>query len=909
MISKTKSALLVVISLVLLLPIAHAADSTFSPERYNVIWNSPGKDQNGSMPLGNGSTGINAWIEPNGDLIFYISRTDSWGGDGTLLKIGRVRIRLNPAPSTDDFLQTLSLVDGTLEARCGETDIRLWVDANHPVIHAEINGSESSTATASVELWRKAEDADTVLENQTDHLAWYHRNLYSKKPKQLAETQGLSTFKRIDPLLHRTFGALIKAKGAKRVDRTHLRSPRSNKHRFDLYVVAQHPATENQWLAKMDQTISKVEAIEFEVRRFAHEAWWKSFWQRSWIHATKSSKNELSQNLIPPNKLNFSFGVDSNGNSRFKGKMGRSSLLKVALDEDLIHKLAQDQESLSGIDPKELLFSATPNLHTELPNSDQWTNSPALTIETWIRPDAHAGSVRILNKILVGSNEGFLLDTHPGNSLRLIVGKKILMVKDCLTPNEWNHIAVVIDSQTGRIALYHNGRKIAEENPKRSLTDAYIVSRAYALQRYINACAARGAYPIKFNGSIFTVGHPTNPRADSGNPDYRQWGPGYWWQNTRMPYMSMCTSGDFEMTDSLYNMYCKELLEYHKHRTLKHTGHKGLYVPETMHFYGNHRVSDYGSRPFHERTDKLQESPWHKWEWVSGLELSYMMLDRYKHTLDEKFLQETIIPFAHEVLTFFDLQYKTGADGKLIMHPSQALETWWECTNPMPEVAGLHAVTEELLALPEKLTSLKQRTYWTQLKRQLPPIPTRMLNGVKMFAPAASFANYRNSEVPELYCVYPFRLSSFENPNAQLAIEALTHRRPKGYQGWRQDDIFMTYLGLTAQAQEFLVNRASVKHDGSRFPAFWGPNMDWIPDQTHGGVLLKAFQSMILQTEGKKVFISPAWPKDWNAEFKLHAPYKTTIQGRVENGKLVELKVSPKSRMKDVVMAADLKKP
>ena len=54
-----------------------------------------------------------------------------------------------------------------------------------------------------------------------------------------------------------------------------------------------------------------------------------------------------------------------------------------------------------------------------------------------------------------------------------------------------------------------------------------------------------------------------------------------------------------------------------------------------------------------------------------------MMLDRYEHTLDETFLTQTIIPFAHEVLRFFDLYYETGADGKLIMHPSQALETWW----------------------------------------------------------------------------------------------------------------------------------------------------------------------------------------------------------------------------------------
>jgi hypothetical protein len=65
--------------------------------------------------------------------------------------------------------------------------------------------------------------------------------------------------------------------------------------------------------------------------------------------------------------------------------------------------------------------------------------------------------------------------------------------------------------------------------------------------------------------------------------------------------------------------------------------------------------------------------------------------------------------------------------------------------------------------------------------------------------------------------------------------------------------------------------------------------------------MMKAFQSMILQTDGKKIFIAPAWPKDWNAEFKLHAPYQTTVEGRVKDGELVELNVTPASRAKDVV--------
>ena len=56
------------------------------------------------------------------------------------------------------------------------------------------------------------------------------------------------------------------------------------------------------------------------------------------------------------------------------------------------------------------------------------------------------------------------------------------------------------------------------------------MGKRLAPQRFIDACAGRGRYPIKFNGSIFTVPYPGEP----GDADYPRWGPGYWWQNTRL---------------------------------------------------------------------------------------------------------------------------------------------------------------------------------------------------------------------------------------------------------------------------------------------------------------------------------------------------------------------------------------
>ena len=59
--------------------------------------------------------------------------------------------------------------------------------------------------------------------------------------------------------------------------------------------------------------------------------------------------------------------------------------------------------------------------------------------------------------------------------------------------------------------------------------------------------------------------------------------------------------------------------------------------------------------------------------------------------------------------------------------------------------------------------------------------------------------------------------------------------------------------------------------------------------------------------DGDTIRLAPAWPKDWNASSKLHAPKNTTVEGRVKNGKLADLKVTPASRLKDMVFEGEKK--
>jgi alpha-L-fucosidase 2 len=426
--------------------------------------------------------------------------------------------------------------------------------------------------------------------------------------------------------------------------------------------------------------------------------------------------------------------------------------------------------------------------------------------------------------------------------------------------------------------------------------EGFVVSRGYVLQRFISACAGRGAFPIKFNGSLFTV----EEEGAEGFADYRRWGPGYWWQNTRLPYMSMPASGDFDLMRPFFGMYAG-LLPLCEYRTRLYFGHGGAYVPECINFWGIVFPETWGDKYLADMSERIQASGYHKYEWVGGLEMAAMMLDYFAYTGDEAFLKDTALPFASALLTFFDAHYLVGPDGRLDMTPSQALETWWTCTDPMPELAGLYAVIRTSKALPAALLSEDYRRLLARLEPKLPPIPTREVDGVRMLAPAARFADKRNVENPELYAVYPFRLYGVGKPDIELALRALDRREDRGHFGWRQDDIFMALLGLGDRAGRGLVERAGRWDARHRFPAFWGPNYDWTPDQDHGGVLMKTLQVMLLQAEGRTIRLLPAWPADWDADFKLHAPDNTAVKGRVRRGRLVELDVTPESRRADIV--------
>ena len=428
--------------------------------------------------------------------------------------------------------------------------------------------------------------------------------------------------------------------------------------------------------------------------------------------------------------------------------------------------------------------------------------------------------------------------------------------------------------------------------------EAEAVSLGYTLQNWIHACAGRGSYPIKFNGSLFTVDAQVN--GNTYDADYRRWGGPYWFQNTRLPYWSMLSAGNFDLMKPLFSMYL-DALPMARERTRLYFCHDGAHFPETMYFWGTNTNANYGWN----RTDEspgITTNRYIRYEWQGGIEITALMLEYYNYTGDERFLRSMLLPFAHEILTFYDLHYSRDNQGYIRFEPAQALETYWDSVNPLPEIAGLYTVLNNLLVLPEDMTTEEQRSKWRRLLGELPELPVTTVDGEAVLSPAETLGPKNNAENPELYAIFPYKLFGVGKENNECALRSFKNRVHKTTGGWSQDAVQAALLGLTGEAARMVAANFTTKHKDSRFPAFWGPNADWIPDQDHGSVAMIALQHMLVQADGRKILLHPAWPKAWDVHFKLHAPLKTTIEGIVRGGKLEVLKVNPEKRRQDVVV-------
>ncbi|VGO18819.1 DUF5703 domain-containing protein [Pontiella sulfatireligans] len=354
-------------------------------DRYNVEWDSPSTNVADNMPLGAGDMACNVWVE-KGELLFYIQRSGSFSEIGEHIKLGRVRLTLEPNPFRDyqHFSQKLVLQDGNIaisaEGKDGnQVDITMWVDQFTHSVHVTVDSEKKIDYTVAYESWRyKDKDLTPTkddIEKQShnihvkpnplfgsfsfigapfeviklkddfrlkdNRILFYHRNPSDPlSPRKAIEQQKLEKYKDriVNYNKNRTMGGMLFAdnavaagQGAGTYFKTDFKSwrlkskaPAKQHHIYVVTHVAQEEAYEN-WESALLERCQKAEATQGDFDKNA--AWWNAFWQRSWIVVEPEKKDEASKHWQVGRNYNlFRYMLGGNIHGEFPTKFNGGNL-------------------------------------------------------------------------------------------------------------------------------------------------------------------------------------------------------------------------------------------------------------------------------------------------------------------------------------------------------------------------------------------------------------------------------------------------------------------------------------------------------------------------------------------------------------------------------------------------------
>ena len=234
---------------------------------------------------------------------------------------------------------------------------------------------------------------------------------------------------------------------------------------------------------ELPQTAETAKAESLPIPSLPDEAFWTS------ERAIRESR---------PNSLPLRIGADSNGASQFLGDIARPLIASRALSADEIARLAKDDKDIAADaamvgdwrwdQAKDKTFAHTQvaDLPAKIAGEVQIVDGPhgaairltgkgwvevaddarlaltkAYTLAAWVSPKSLPGAGgRIIDKSTVGTSDNFLLDTHPGNSLRLITRQGTISFDAKLPADQWSHVAATFEA-AGELRLYLNGKLVA----------------------------------------------------------------------------------------------------------------------------------------------------------------------------------------------------------------------------------------------------------------------------------------------------------------------------------------------------------------------------------------------------------------------------------------------------------------
>jgi hypothetical protein len=449
------------------------------------------------------------------------------------------------------------------------------------------------------------------------------------------------------------------------------------------------------------------------------------------------------------------------------------------------------------------------------------------------------------------------------------------------------------------------------------------IARNYQLFRYMLVSGFYSNEPLVFNGGVFTF----DPGYERGGdrfgqgyiPDQRRWGALFTAQNQRLVAWPKLKTGDFDGIVPSFEFY-RKILPTTRSRTKFYWGHDGCSCGEqiamtglpgmSQYGYNDNRVKNFRYRPDDFEVGVASSTAIGKL-YESQLEFSWMMLEYYNYSGNDI---SQYIPFIEQAVIFYDEHYRMrnkqisgnelGENGKLVIYPANTLEGHPDCKNPTSVIAGLTAVLNRLVNLPDTMQGADKKNRWHSILSTLPDYPTGTKEGKIYLKPAEDYTHI-SWHMPEMFPLYPYQLFGLGMDNLDLIRNTflngdITEERRMQDVSWHQGAIHFARLGMTDKAVATMSPKLA--NGPYRFPAFSLGTVDYAPDHNRSGCGMVALQEMLFQTHGEKIHLFPAWPVDWDVDFKLHAPQNTIVSGKLVDGELKGLKVIPESRKDDIIL-------
>lgn len=254
-----------------------------------------------------------------GTILFYIAKPGTFDENNSLLKLGRVRLTLQPNPfplNADSFEQRLALNDGYVQITgTNATIVRMWVDVFNPIVHVDVSSDAQVQMWASLESWRS--DDHEMSTGEKSQCSWqsipnitaytrkdeisffnngvlsHHRNGDSTVFDATVKEEGMEQYRdrMYNPLLGNTFGLYMVSNGLQPGNVTSgqyvntkyqswnlVSSAPRNTYNLTIAVHQNQTSSVSEWQAQLEEIVQNASSDTSPTTD-----WWHSFWNRSYV--------------------------------------------------------------------------------------------------------------------------------------------------------------------------------------------------------------------------------------------------------------------------------------------------------------------------------------------------------------------------------------------------------------------------------------------------------------------------------------------------------------------------------------------------------------------------------------------------------------------------------------------------